>query len=238
MSLQGKIAIVTGGTGGLGQAVVETLLAAGATVDVPHRKAEDWAKLRERFAASSDATLTGDVLDLTDEAAAETYFARVAGLHGGIDILVNAAGGFGGGKPVHKTDWSVWQDQLDINLKTAVLASRYAVEHMLERGGGAVVNVSSRPATQAAPKLAAYAASKRAVMQLTEAMATELRDQMVTVNSVLPSVIDTPTNRSFNPNADYSTWVKPAEIARVILFLVGPDARIVSGAHIPVYGRA
>jgi NAD(P)-dependent dehydrogenase (short-subunit alcohol dehydrogenase family) len=112
------------------------------------------------------------------------------------------------------------------------------VPYLLERGGGAIVNVGTRAATEPAAKFGAYAASKRAVMQLTEAMAEELRNHNITVNSVLPSTIDTPANRSAMPKAKHDTWVTPEEIARVILFLVGPDARIVSGAHVPVYGRA
>ena len=139
---------------------------------------------------------------------------------------------------MHETPWSVWQAQLDINLKTAVLSCAAAVPHMLTRGGGAIVNVGTRTATQPAAQLAAYAASKRAVLQLTEALAAELRDGNVTANSILPSVIDTAANRRGNPDSDYSRWVKPEEIARVILFLVGPDARVISGAAVPVYGGA
>jgi NAD(P)-dependent dehydrogenase (short-subunit alcohol dehydrogenase family) len=104
--------------------------------------------------------------------------------------------------------------------------------------GGAIVNVGTRTATQPGANLAAYAASKRAVLQLTEALAEELRDEAITVNSILPSVIDTPANRASMPKADHSRWVQPEAIARVVRFLVGPDARIISGAHIPVYGRA
>ncbi len=109
---------------------------------------------------------------------------------------------------------------------------------MLARGGGAIINVGTRTATQPGAKLAAYAASKRAVIQLTEALAAELRDQNITANIIPPSTIDTTANRRSSPNADHSRWVQPAEIARVILFLASPDARIISGASIPVYGRA
>jgi NAD(P)-dependent dehydrogenase (short-subunit alcohol dehydrogenase family) len=162
----------------------------------------------------------------------------VAEDRGGLDVLVNAAGGFGGGQPAHESAWSLWQQQLDVNLKTAVLASRGAAREMVKRGRGAIVNVSSRPAIQDGKNVAAYAASKRAVLALTDAMAAELRDSGVTVNAVLPSTIDTEANRRASPRADFSKWVKPEEIARVILFLAGPDARIVSGAHVPVFGRA
>lgn len=238
MLLAGKLAIVTGGTGALGQSVVALLLEAGASVAVPYQDEHRFEQLREQFAATGNLSLHGAAVDLTDEAAVAAYYQQVAERSGGIDILVNSAGGFAGGKPVHETPWSLWEQQLAINLKSAVISSHFAVPHMLARGGGAIVNVSTRTATQSGANLAAYAASKRAVMQLTEAMAAELRKQSITVNAILPSVIDTPANRQANPNADYSTWVSPEAIARVVLFLVGPDARIISGVHLPVYGQA
>jgi NAD(P)-dependent dehydrogenase (short-subunit alcohol dehydrogenase family) len=238
MIFQGKTAIVTGGAGELGGAVVKAFLSEGARVAVPFRRPGELDRLRERLSLDSEAPLSGAVVDLTDETAINGFAQSVAEDRGGLDILVNAAGGFGGGKPVHETPWSLWQEQLDVNLKTAVLASRAAVPHMLRRGAGAIINVSSRPATQDGRNIAAYAAAKRAVLQLTDAMAAELRERDITVNAVLPSVIDTPANRKAMPKSDFSKWVSPDDIARVICFLAGPDGRIVSGAHLPVYGKA
>ncbi len=233
MDLTGKIAIVTGGAGALGAAVVERLSAAGATVITPYIDETAFTALCERVPG-----VVGIRLDLTDEAAAHAAYHDVAAHHGGIDILVNVAGGFAGGDPVHQTPWSLWQAQLDMNLKTAVISCAAAIPPMIARGGGAIVNVSSRTAIQPGANLAAYAVAKRGVLQLTEALAVELRPHDITVNAVLPSVIDTAANRAAMPNADYSRWVKPAEIAAVIHFLVGPAARIISGAAIPVYGKA
>lgn len=233
MDLAGKVAIVTGGTGGLGIAVVDRLLTAGATVIIPYVHQEAFQGLAERL-----PTVIGVQLDLTDETATRSAYTTIANAHGGIDILVNAAGGFAGGEPVHQTSWELWQSQIDINLKTAVISCAAAIPHLITRGGGAIVNVSSRTATQSGANLAAYAAAKRAVLQLTEALAVELRPHNITVNAVLPSVIDTPANRAAMPKANYEVWVKPAEIAEVIHFLVGPAARIISGAAIPVYGQA
>jgi NAD(P)-dependent dehydrogenase (short-subunit alcohol dehydrogenase family) len=237
-TLDGKVAVITGGAGGLGAAVVTALLGAGARAIVPVEREGDLATLRERARIPAGAPLGGDRLELTDETAVRDYYARVAREHGGLDILINLAGGFAGGRPVHETAWSVWQQQLDINLRTAVISCAAAAPHLLARGGGSIVNVGTRTATQPASHLAAYAASKRAVLQLTEALAAELRDGNVTANAILPSVIDTAANRRDNPDADHGRWVKPDEIARVILFLVGPDARVISGAALPVYGRA
>jgi NAD(P)-dependent dehydrogenase (short-subunit alcohol dehydrogenase family) len=235
-TLDGKGAIVTGATGGLGPAVVAALVESGVAVFAPFRKAEDLERLRAGLPAG--ARISGVRLDLTDEAAVSDAYAKAAAQLGGVDILVNLAGGFGGGDPVHETPWSLWQQQLDLNLKTAVLSCQAAVPHLIARGGGAIVNVGTRTATQPGAKLAAYAASKRAVIQLTEALAAELRPHDITANVVLPSTIDTPANRESSPTADASRWVKPEAIARVVLFLAGPDARIISGASIPVYGKA
>lgn len=234
--LSGKTAIVTGGAGALGSAVVRVLLDADARVSVPYRREGEFNVLAGSLPAAQRERLSGGPLDLTDESAVSAYVGAASKER--LDILVHAAGGFAGGSPVHETPWSVWQGQLDINLKTAVLASRAAVPEMLRSGGGSIVHVSSRPATQSGANLAAYASAKRAILQLTEAMAAELSDARVTVNAILPSTIDTPANRAAMPHADHSKWVAPDDIARVVLFLVGPDSRIVSGAQVPVYGRA
>jgi NAD(P)-dependent dehydrogenase (short-subunit alcohol dehydrogenase family) len=238
MTLSGKVAVVTGGTGALGAAVVRSLLDAGAAVVVTHRAEGEISDLRVRLGLADDAPLSGMVVDLTDEGAVSAAYGAVAASHGGIDILVNAAGGFGGGAPVHQSGWAIWQQQLDINLKTTVISCASGVPHMIARGGGAIVNVGTRTATQPGANLAAYAASKRAVLQLTEALAAELRGHNITANAVLPSTIDTSANRKSMPNGSYDTWVKPEEIAAVVRFLVGPEGRIISGASIPVYGRA
>ncbi|MFV9505591.1 MAG: SDR family NAD(P)-dependent oxidoreductase [Oscillochloridaceae bacterium umkhey_bin13] len=237
-SFDGKVAVVTGGTGGLGGALVGALLAAGATVIVPHRHPNDLDQLRVRLGLPNDAPLFGATVDLVDPDAVTAFYDQVVATHGGLDIVVNAAGGFAGGQPVHETAWALWDDQLTLNLKTAVLSCAAATPHLIARGGGAIINVASRTATQPAAKYAAYATAKRAVLQLTETLAAELRDHAITVNAILPSVIDTPANRAAMPQADHRRWVTPEAIAQVVLFLVGPEARIISGAQIPVYGRA
>ncbi|NOK61087.1 MAG: hypothetical protein GFH27_549307n70 [Chloroflexi bacterium AL-W] len=232
--LHNKIAVITGGTGGLGVAVVNTVLQADAQVFVPYRRAADFNCLREQLTDIDTTKLSGAVVDLTSESSVEQCYNML----GGIDILINIVGGFGGGQKVHEAPWSLWQQQLDMNLKTVVLSCRFAIPHMLARRGGAIVNVGTRTVMQSGAYVSAYGASKRAVMGLTEALAVELLADNITANAVLPSVIDTPPNRLANPAADYSTWVQPAEIAQVIRFLVGPHARVISGAAIPVYGRA
>jgi NAD(P)-dependent dehydrogenase (short-subunit alcohol dehydrogenase family) len=234
MPLEGKVAVVTGGAGALGSAVVGAFLEAGSRVVVPYRKKGELESLRARLAIGPDAPLSGSVVDLADEADVLAFFERARSETGSVNVLVNAAGSFAGGAAVHETPWATWQGMIEVNLKTAVLASQAAARQMASRGGGAIVNVSSQAALGSGEKIAAYAASKRALLALTEAMAAELRTAGVTVNAVLPSTIDTPANRKAMPKADFSTWTKPEDIARVILFLAGPDARIVTGARIPV----
>jgi NAD(P)-dependent dehydrogenase (short-subunit alcohol dehydrogenase family) len=238
MSLANQVALVTGGTGGLGSAIVAELIAAGVRVAVPVHAPTDAAAFRMRIGVAADAPLYLVDADLTDEAAVQACVAEVGTMVGPITILVNAAGGFAGGAPVHQTAWGVWEQQLAINLKTTVLCCTAVVPQMIAAGGGSIINIGTRTVTQSGANVAAYAASKSAVMQLTEALAAELRDHLITVNAVLPSIIDTPTNRSSMPKADISRWVRPSEIAAVIRFLVGPEARIISGAAVPVYGRA
>jgi NAD(P)-dependent dehydrogenase (short-subunit alcohol dehydrogenase family) len=232
-----QLMIVTGGSGALGGAVVGLLLAEGARVFVPHQKAGELEQLRARLGLPAEAPLSGTLLDLTDEQAVADAYARAAEAHGPLTGLVNVAGGFGGGQKLHETPWSLWQQQLDMNLKTLVLSCKGAIPHMLGRGG-AIVNVSSRTATQSGKYVVAYASAKRAVLQVGEALAAELLGDNVRVNTILPSVIDTPANRAANPGGDYSAWVAPEAIAHVVRFLLSEDAAIISGAAIPVYGKA
>ena len=234
--LSGKIIAVTGGTGALGGAIVRDLLAAGASVAVVGGRQASVDRLIGELGAG--AQVGGFPADLTDEAQVDAAFAAAAERFGGLDGLVASAGGFGGGAPVHETELAVWREQNEVNLLTAFLTCRAVAPYLIRRKGGAIVTVASRPALHGAPYIAAYSVAKGGVLRLTEAMAGELLDQNITVNAVLPSTIDTPANREGQPDADYSTWVKPEEIAAVIRWLLGPDARIVSGAAVPVYGRA
>jgi NAD(P)-dependent dehydrogenase (short-subunit alcohol dehydrogenase family) len=236
MSLAGKVYIVTGATGGLGPAVVAALLAAEARVAITARQAGAMQRLIEQAAVGD--RLAGQVVDLTDEGAVRAFADWASERFGGLDGLVAVAGGFGGGTPIHETDLATWNGQLEINLLTTFLACKHTVPHLIRRGGGSIVTVGSRAGQTGTPGIAAYSVSKGGVARLTEALAAEVADQNVTVNCVLPSTIDTPANRAGSPDADYSRWVRPEAIANVIRWLLGPDARPISGAAIPVYGRA
>ncbi len=228
--LSDRVVVITGSTGNLGQATVARLAAAGARLVLLDRG--------QRAAAPASAqvmTLSG--LDLTDETAMAAALEAAKARFGRIDALVATVGGFEGGSPVQETGWDVWERMLAANLKTAVAACRAAIPHLLERGGR-IVTVGARPALSGVAGLAPYAASKAALLRLTESLAQELLDRNVTVNCIAPSIIDTPENRAAMPKADPGRWVPPADLAEVILFLLSDGARSISGATIPVYGRA
>lgn len=236
--LSGRIAIVTGGAGTLGRATNRVLLDAGATVvttDTHARGMHDLAaslpdELRTRF-----GTVEADVA--TEDGAA-VVVKHAIDAHRGLDILVNIVGGYAGGPTVSETDFATWQQQWTLNATTAFVMTRAAIPAMQERGRGRIINISSRVARTAPAGLGAYAVSKAAVITLTEVLANETRDQGITVNAILPSVIDTPANRTAMPDADFSAWVRPEQIGAVIRFLAADESGIISGAAIPVYGRA
>jgi len=227
-SLQGKSNAVTGGFGVLGRAVGAALKAAGAR-----------AVLIDK--ASAPADLASDILalggvDLTQPDPARQAIADAVSRCGGLDGLVNVAGGFHW-ETVEAGSVDTWDRMYALNLRTALLASQAALPHLLARGSGRIVNVGSFAAAHAGQGMGAYAASKAGVARLTEAMAEEFKDRGITVNAVLPSVIDTPANRADMPNADTGRWVAPSALAGVILFLLSDAAAPVTGALIPVKGR-
>ncbi|MBM3488682.1 MAG: SDR family oxidoreductase, partial [Alphaproteobacteria bacterium] len=169
-------------------------------------------------------------------AAAARAVARAEGAGGRLDIVVNTVGGFRGGRNVADEDLATWDQLFAINLRTALNMVRAALPGMIGRGGGRIVNIGAGAALAGIGGLAAYGAAKSAVMRLTESLGAETRGTGVTVNAVVPSIIDTPENRAAMPEADVRTWVSPAAIADVIIFLASPRSRAITGANIPVFG--
>jgi NAD(P)-dependent dehydrogenase (short-subunit alcohol dehydrogenase family) len=220
--LQGRTIVVTGALGALGSAVAEVAEAAGARV----------ARL-DHAKASSPGELVFDGLDLTDEAATTAAMATIAERCGGIDGLVNIAGGFIWRK-LADAPASVWEQMFRVNLLTAVTATRAALGALSAGGAGSIVNIGAGAAEKAAAGMGAYAASKAGVAKLTESLAEELAGVGVRVNAVLPSTIDTPANRREMPTADFATWVQPQDIGKVIVFLLSNESAAITGAAIPV----
>jgi NAD(P)-dependent dehydrogenase (short-subunit alcohol dehydrogenase family) len=224
--------LVAGGTGGLGRAVSLAFLGEGATVIVTYRKREEFADL-ETAAGADRARLEGHEVDVTDDRAVRGLIEAVQGKHGGLDVLVNAVGGYAGGTPLWEQDPATLDRMLSLNLRSGYTLLRAAVPLMLSQGHGAIVNVASTAALDHGAGNAAYAASKAAAVALVDSLAEDLKGTAVRANSILPHLIDTEANRKAMPKADFSMWPKPEEIARVILFLVSDDAKLIRGAAIP-----
>ena len=225
--MDGKIVVVTGALGALGKVVAETALARGACV-----AGVDYAACQ--IPATGNRIELGGV-DLSDAAAAKKAIDAVAAHFGKLDALVNIAGGFAF-EAVAEGDPKTWERMYALNVLTALNASRSALPHLAASGSGRIVNVGAMGALQAGSGMGAYAASKAGVHRLTEALAAECKGR-ITVNAVLPSIIDTPANRAGMPRADFAKWVTPQELAEVILFLVSDAASAVTGALLPVAGR-
>lgn len=222
-----KVVVVTGASGALGKVVMETALARGAKV-----AAIDHAPTT--IPATPDQLHLGGV-DLSDADQAAKAINAAAAHFGRLDVLINVAGAFSF-ETVAEGDPKTWQRLYAINVLTALNASRAALPHLGASGTGRIINIGAMGALQAGAGMGPYAASKAGVHRLTEALAAELKGK-VTVNAVLPSTIDTPANRRDMPQADFSKWVTPDELANVILFLASNEASAVTGALLPVNGR-
>ena len=220
--------VITGGTGALGAAVVDRLLARGATVHLPMVEAEPPPHLRrERVHATPGVTLD-------DEARVAAYYAGLPALWASIHLV----GGFAMA-PVERTSLADFERQWRLNTATCFLCCREAVGAIRRAaGGGRIVNVAARPAVQPAAGMIAYATAKAGVAALTQALAAEVLAEGILVNAVLPSIIDSPANRAAMPGADHAAWPKPPELAKAIDFLASGDNALTSGALVPVYGRA
>ncbi len=234
--LENKVAIVTGGTGSLGTGVLSVFLNEGAKVlctYVVREQLKYSMELKDEYGDSlifskADVTKTKDMLKVVDRAASK--FGRV-------DILVNIVGGFAMAD-ITDTDEATWTKMMDMNLKSVFISSKAVLPKMIKQKYGRIINIGARPALKGAAKMSAYGASKAGVLNLTESMAEELRDYNINVNAVIPGTIDTPRNRADMPKANFSKWVKPNEIAEVISFLCSSDGDKISGAIVPVYGKA
>ena len=235
-SFSDKVALVTGGTGGLGRAVTLAFLHEGASVIASYIKKEEADALRD--AVGPHAHLELLPLDATNEAECRSFIDGITARYGRLDILVNTIGGYAAGKPMWETDAKTFQLMLTLNLQAGQNLAKAVVPAMLQRKSGAIVNIASKAALDHAVGAAAYATSKAAALALFDCLALDLKGSGVRVNSVLPSIIDTEPNRKAMPDADFSKWPKPEEIARVILFLCSDDAKVVHGAAVPVYGES
>src|SRR5436853_2451579 len=225
--MKSKVIVVTGALGALGKVVAETALARGAKVaGIDHAQSQ--------LPATSVRLELGGV-DLSDPLTAKRAIDQAASHFGRLDALINIAGGFAF-ETVADGDPKTWQRMTALNVTTALNASRAAIPHLLKSSAARIVNIGALGALQAGSGMGAYAASKSGVHRLTEALAAEHKGK-ITVNAVLPSIIDTAANRASMPKADFTKWVTPNELADVILFLASDAASAVTGALLPVSGR-
>ena len=225
----GREAVVTGGTGALGTAVVGRLVSAGATVHVPVYAAEELEGFPYR---NHDAVKLYEGLDLGVEEDVAKLYRAVPWLYASIHV----AGGFDMG-PITSTSLETWEHLMRLNATTCFLCCREAVKTMSEREGR-VVNVAARPVMVPTGQMTAYSASKAAVAALTLSLADELSGSSIWVNAIVPSIIDTPDNRAAMPDASFDAWPKPEQIADTIAFLASPQNTVTRGALVPVYGRS
>lgn len=237
ITFAGRVVVVAGGTGGLGVSVSLAFLDEGANVIVPYRKEEAFEALTASAGVKA-SSLEGRQVDVSDEASTTVFINTVGKQYGTIDVLVNTIGGYAGGVKLWESKTSTLDQMLALNLRSGYVLSRAVLPTMLRRGSGAIVNVAAKAAVDHASGAAAYAASKAAAVALMDSLAADTKGTGVRVNSVLPSIIDTPANRLAMPEADFAAWPKPQDIAQVVLFLASDAAKTIHGASVPVYGNA
>jgi len=227
----GKVAIITGASGFLASGVIPIFKDAGAHLVLPGNR----DRLIERFPdlANNDDHLISSIQDLTQPENVEQLINDARDKFGRIDMLVNIVGGWDAGKPVHETSVDTWDTMMLLNAKITFLMSRAVIPSMLDQGSGKIVNIGAKPGLSSSGNDAAYAASKAAVLRLTESMSQEYKKQGININAVLPSMIVSPEKLADDPSAG----VTPEQIGKVVAFLCSDDASIIHGAMIPAYGH-
>jgi NAD(P)-dependent dehydrogenase (short-subunit alcohol dehydrogenase family) len=234
-NLSNQVAIVTGAAGNLGKAVVEAFLNSGVNVVCVDYEVERIQQVYSRGAGPANHLYIVSA-DLTQPEDAQRMAAETLERFGRIDILVNTVGGYQAGTPLHETPVETWDGMLNLNARTVFMASQAVIPHMIERGTGKIVSIAARPGLSGRANMAAYSASKSAVIRLTESMSEELKNFGIRVNCIIPGTIDTPQNREEMPAVDPQRWVKTESLADVVLFLCSEAARDIHGATLPVYG--
>lgn len=228
----GKVVMITGANGNLGSAVRQRFAEAGARLALVER-----SKGGETPEATE--TLLTVSADVTDPTSMDAAVAQIAAHFGQIDVLVHTVGGYAAGKPAHETGLDVWDKMMTLNARSVYVTCASVARQMVEKGvHGRIVVVLAKAALKGSSNHAAYTASKAAAQRVVESMAAELLDRGITVNGVMPSTIDTPANRQAMPNADFSKWVTPEQIADGIAFLASEKASAISGDSLPIYGRS
>jgi len=232
VSTSEQIVVVSGGSGGVGLAITQMFAEQGDRVYVVERP-----ETAHRIAALGNDRISMVGTDVLDETSVQQSLQEIYNHQQHIDVLVNVVGGYAAGDPIHTLDAAIWDRMMQLNLRSAFLMSKHAAALMIPNNHGRIINFSSRAARDTSANSGAYAVSKAGVIALTEVQSKELLPYSITVNAILPSIVDTDANRSAMPDADFSAWPKAEEIAQVVVFLASDAAKLISGAGIPVYGR-
>ena len=234
-ALDGKVVVVTGATGNLGQTLARKFAAQGAKLALLARDAADLKALADELQVET----LSEAADLSDPASVDGLVGRILTRFGQIDVLAHTVGGYAAGKPVHESDIDVLEKMFALNVKPIYVTAGRVARAMVERNqGGKIVVVLAKSGLKGQANAAAYTASKAAGQRIVESMALELRDKNINVNAVLPSIMDSPANRKDMPSADPAKWVTTGDVADAILFLSSPESDKINGASIEVYGRS
>ena len=232
---EGKTVLITGGTGALGRQISLSFLQSNAVAVITHVSDKEIQQL-ESTLGDLMKNVTLIKTDIGDESQIKNLVSDVVKKFGRIDVLINVVGGYIGGKKVTEMTEKEWDLMMNLNLKTAFLISKHITEQMVKQGSGKIVHVAARLGLKGIAGNSAYGASKSGLIRLVESLSDEVKDKNINVNCIMPSIIDTGANRKDMPDADFSRWVKPSEIARVMLFLASDDSKPIHGSAIPVYG--
>ena len=232
---EGKTVLITGGTGALGRQISLSFLQSNAVAVITHVSDKEIQQL-ESTLGDLMKNVTLIKTDIGDESQIKNLVSDVVKKFGRIDVLINVVGGYIGGKKVTEMTEKEWDLMMNLNLKTAFLISKHITEQMVKQGSGKIVHVAARLGLKGIAGNSAYGASKSGLIRLVESLSDEVKDKNINVNCIMPSIIDTGANRKDMPDADFSKWVKPSEIARVMLFLASDDSKPIHGSAIPVYG--
>lgn len=230
----GQTIVITGAAGALGSTAAELFFRAGADIALVDISFQKLTHPRWKHAKNVGLFET----DLTDVNSVNNSVAQIIERFGKIDCLANVAGGFKMGPAVHETPVSDWDFMINLNAKSVFLMCRAVVPNMLEKKKGRIVNVAARAAIEGKAKMAPYCVSKAAVVTLTQSLAAELKMNNINVNCILPGTVDTPQNRNDMPDANFSNWVPSTDLANELLHLCSEQAKGVTGAAVPVYGKS
>jgi len=230
-----KIVLVTGGTGALGQSISFDFLKSGANVIITYVNDNERKSMESKLGNFMKKVMLIKV-NLMIEEEVQKLVSNIINANNRIDILINTIGGYHAGQQVTQISEKEWDLMMNLNLKTAFLISKHIVKEMEKQGHGKVIHVAARSGLKGSGNDAAYVVSKSGILRLVESLSEEVKNNGINVNCILPSIIDSDANRQSMPNEDFSKWVTPSEISKVMLFLASEESNSINGANIPVYG--